>query len=107
MLVVCVAAVRITPNPSEGQLTHFAGLNLSWAWMLQGIANALADDDPRRAMLLALADSHAAVGLPDALHPEYMVSHWAQTFALYLLSCRGLGKGAGDLLGQSWMRDEV
>lgn len=77
-------------DPADGQLAHFAGLNLSRAWMLQGIASALADDDPRRATLLALAEEHAAVGLPDALHLEYMVSHWAPTFALYLLSKRGL-----------------
>lgn len=78
-------------DPSDGQLAHYAGLNLSRAWMLQGIASVLTDDDPRRSMLLALADSHAAAGLPDALHPDYMVSHWAPTFALYLLSRRGVG----------------
>ena len=89
-----LAPVQVV-DPSDGQLAHYAGLNLSRAWMLQGIANVLTDDDPRRAMLLALADSHAAIGLPDALHPEYMVSHWAPSFALYLLSRRGLGKGAG------------
>jgi len=85
---------RLTPvqvvDPADGQLAHFAGLNLSRAWMLQGMASALADDDPRRATLLALAEEHAAVGLPDALHPHYMVSHWAPTFVLYLLSRRGI-----------------
>lgn len=77
-------------DPADGQLAHYAGLNLSRAWMLQGIATALADDDPRRSPLLALADAHAALGLPDALHPDYMVSHWAPSFALYFLSRRGL-----------------
>ncbi|MBI3958451.1 MAG: DUF2891 family protein [Chloroflexi bacterium] len=75
---------------ADGQLAHFAGLNLSRAWMLQGIAAALADDAPRRSTLLGLADDHATAGLPDAVHPDYMVSHWAPTFALYLLSNRGL-----------------
>lgn len=91
-----LAPVQVV-DPANGQLAHFAGLNLSRAWMLQGIASALVDDDPRRAMLLALADSHAAIGLPDALHPDYMVSHWAPTFALYWLTQRGLGQGADSL----------
>jgi len=71
-----LAPVQVV-DPTDGQLAHYAGLNLSRAWMLQGIASILTDDDPRRATILALADSHAAIGLPDALHPEYMVSHWA------------------------------
>lgn len=88
-LPVRLAPVQVV-DPADGQLAHFAGLNLSRAWMLQGIASALAGDDPRRAALLALAEEHATAGLPDALHPDYMVSHWAPTFALYYLSRRGL-----------------
>lgn len=84
-----LAPVQVV-DPADGQLAHYAGLNLSRAWMLQGIASALADADPGRSTLLALADAHAALGLPDALHPEYMVSHWAPSFALYYLSRRGL-----------------
>lgn len=87
-----LAPVQVV-DPADGQLAHFAGLNLSRAWMLQGIATALADDDPRRAALLSLAEAHVAAGLPDALHPDYMISHWAPTFALYLLTHRGLPSG--------------
>ena len=75
---------------ADGQLAHYSGLNLSRAWMLQGIARALPADDPRHVMLLALAQAHQELGLPDALHPDYAVSHWAPAYALYLISQRGL-----------------
>ncbi|MFN8492745.1 MAG: DUF2891 domain-containing protein [Caldilineaceae bacterium] len=77
-------------DASEGQLAHFAGLNLSRAWMLEGIHRALPAADQRRPMLADLAQRHRAVGLVDAFHPDYMVSHWAPSFALYLLTARGL-----------------
>jgi hypothetical protein len=77
-------------DPADGQLAHFAGLNLSRAWMLHGIASGLAENDARRPMLLALAAAHQTHGLPDALHQDYMVAHWVHTFALYLLSLRGI-----------------
>ncbi len=77
-------------NPSDGQLAHFAGLNISRAWMLEGIASALTIDDPCRAMLLDLANRHREIGRVDAFHEDYMVSHWAPSYALYLLTQRGI-----------------
>lgn len=77
-------------DPSDGQLAHYAGLNLSRAWMLRGLGAVLPPSDPRRLVLANLADAHEEAGLPDALRPDYMVSHWAPTFALYLTSGRGL-----------------
>lgn len=59
--------------------------------MLEGIVSALTVDDPRRPLLLELAGQHRLLGLPDALHPDYMVAHWAPTFALYLMTGRGIG----------------
>jgi hypothetical protein len=79
---------------SDGQLAHFTGLNLSRAWMLEGIAAALPVDDPRRPLLFKLAQQHRDVGLQDALHGDYMVAHWTPSFALYLLTGRGLAAGA-------------
>lgn len=75
---------------SEGQLAHFTGLNLSRAWMIEGIHAGLPINDRRRPMLLDLAQRHRTIGLVDAFHPDYMVAHWAPSFALYLLSQRGL-----------------
>lgn len=75
---------------SDGQLAHFTGLNLSRAWMLEGIAAALPAADPRRPLLTHLAQQHREAGLRDALHHDYMVAHWTPSFALYLLTERGL-----------------
>lgn len=73
-------------DPSDGQLAHFAGLNLSRAWMLASIASALPDGDKRKPLLNAYAARHAAAGLPYAVHPDYMLSHWVPSFALYWLT---------------------
>ena len=40
--------VAVSPDPSDPKLAHLDGLNLSRAWMLEGILSALSDDDPRR-----------------------------------------------------------
>jgi hypothetical protein len=66
---------------ADGQLAHFAGLNMSRAWMLGRIGAAIDSE-----ALRALADDHRDVGLPSALHDDYMVSHWAPTFVVYLLT---------------------
>ena len=79
---------------ANGQLAHLAGLNMSRAWMLEGIRVALPVDDRRAEGLARLAERHQTVGLPAALNDDYMVTHWAPTFVLYLLT--GRGAGAGD-----------
>lgn len=73
-------------DPSDGQLAHWAGLNLSRSWMLDRIARALPAQTPGLDALRANAATHAEVGLPMAAHPDYMVSHWVPTFAVYLLT---------------------
>ncbi|MFT7474557.1 MAG: hypothetical protein ACI81L_001482 [Verrucomicrobiales bacterium] len=73
-------------DPSDGQLAHWAGLNLSRAWMFTRIANALPTGDPRAAHMRDSASAHTGVGLPMALLPDYMISHWVPTFAVYLLT---------------------
>src|SRR6266700_2733143 len=40
--------VTVSPDPSDPKLAHLDGLNLSRAWMLEGILSALPGDDPRR-----------------------------------------------------------
>ena len=36
---------------TDGHLMHLAGLDLSRAWTMAGIATALPDSDPRKALL--------------------------------------------------------
>src|SRR5262249_54857763 len=44
-----------SPDRADGHLAHLDGLNLSRAWMLEGIAEALPAEDQRHARLLAEA----------------------------------------------------
>ena len=78
---------------TNGQLAHFAGLNMSRAWMLAGISSALPATDPRAAAFTKLAKAHREMGLPAALNGDYMVTHWVPTFVIYLMTGRGLDRG--------------
>lgn len=81
---------RVTDR-SDGKLAHLDGLNLSRAWMLEGIANALDPKDKRRAAVLAAAKEHKQASLPVVMGDlHYMGSHWLGSFATYLISRRGL-----------------
>jgi len=73
---------------ADGQLAHFCGLNLSRAWMLRGIGQALSESNPLGSACAALAQAHLEAGWQDALHEDYMVSHWAPSFLLYALTAQ-------------------
>jgi hypothetical protein len=77
---------------SDPKLAHIDGLNLSRAWMLQGIASGLPQGDRRNAALHGAADSHAAAALPAVTGEHYEGGHWLGTFAVYLTSGAGLGQ---------------
>jgi len=70
--------------------SHFYGLNLSRAWMLEGIISGLPDDDKRINSLQNVADIHRQIGLENAICEHYAGSHWLGTFAVYLTTSRGL-----------------
>lgn len=118
-------APAVVTDPTDPKLAHLDGLNLSRAWMLQGIASGLPSDDPRRPPLLAAAAAHRQAGLAAVTGAHYEGGHWLGTFAVYLVTGRGLGAaatsttapGAGSdataaftrLLSDSWeetLRDE-
>lgn len=80
-----------SPDPSDGRLAHLDGLTLSRAFMLEGIASALPDGDPRSAAILASAAVHSVAGLAGISEAHYEGAHWLGTFATYLLTRRGLG----------------
>ena len=81
--------VAISPDPSDPKLAHLDGLNLSRAWMLEGILSALPDDDPRRPALQAAADAHRHAGLAAVTGEHYEGGHWVGSFAVYLTTQRG------------------
>ena len=74
---------------TDGRLYHLAGLNLSRAWMLEGIVSKLPADD-------SLAISYGArrklrqAGLDSIKSEHYEGGHWLGSFAVYLVSGRGL-----------------
>jgi len=80
----------VSPDPSDPKLAHLDGLNLSRAWMLDGIASALPDGDDRRASLTAVMAAHRSAGLAAVTGEHYEGGHWLGTFAVYLVTRRGL-----------------
>jgi Protein of unknown function (DUF2891) len=61
-------------DPSDGQLAHLHGLNLSRAWALRRLGFAEA------------AERHAAAALPHVVGSDYMVEHWLAAYAVLYLS---------------------
>jgi Protein of unknown function (DUF2891) len=82
--------IGVVTDPSDGKLAHLDGLNLSRAWMLEGILSALPAEDPRRATLESAMRTHAESGLKSVANAHYMGGHWLGTFATYLATRRGL-----------------
>ena len=80
---------RVT-NPSDGKLAHLDGLNLSRAWMLEGIASGLPPRDRRIVVLRNSAARHREAGLAKVSDEHYAGGHWLGSFALYLSTRRGL-----------------
>ena len=58
--------------------------------MLEGIASGLPSNDPRLPMLNSAAEAHAQAGLAALTGKHYVGSHWLGTFAVYLLTGRGI-----------------
>jgi hypothetical protein len=80
---------RVT-DVADGKLYHLAGLNLSRAWMLEGILSKLPAANPRRNQLRSLAGRLRQAGLESIKSEHYEGGHWLGSFAVYLVSGRGL-----------------
>jgi len=80
----------VVTDPSDPKLAHLDGLNLSRAWMLEGIASGLPKDDPRVPTYLAASRAHAEAGLAAVTGEHYEGGHWLGSFATYLVTKRGL-----------------
>jgi hypothetical protein len=86
----------VSPDPSDPKLAHLDGLNLSRAWMLEGIASGLPPADSRRAVLEATALAHAKAGLAAVTGEHYEGGHWLGSFATYLTTRRGIRSDQAD-----------
>lgn len=80
----------VVTDRADPKLAHTDGLNLSRAWMLEGIAHGLPPKDRRIAVLLATAQVHRNAALPAVTGEHYEGGHWLGTFAVYLTSGAGL-----------------
>ena len=87
----------IVTDKSDGKLAHLDGLNISRAWMLEGIISGLPTNDTRLASLQAVVEAHRKAGLDAVLGDmHYMGSHWLGSFATYLQTKRGLTIAEGS-----------
>jgi len=83
-------AVGVVMDRTDGKLVHLDGLNLSRAWMLEGIASGLPSTDRRLPALRAAAAKHRVAGLSAVTGDDYAGGHWLGTFATYLVTGRGV-----------------
>jgi hypothetical protein len=81
--------VGVVTDRSDPKLAHIDGLNLSRAWMLEGIAAGLPESDRRFLALRAAARAHREAALPAVTGEHYEGGHWLGTFAVYLVTGAG------------------
>jgi len=86
-------APEVVTDRSDPKLAHLDGLNLSRAWMLDGIASALDAADARLPVLRATAEAHRVAGLESVTGEHYEGGHWLGSFATYLVTRRGIAPG--------------
>jgi hypothetical protein len=82
--------IGVVTDKTDGKLAHLDGLNLSRAWMLDGMASGLPATEARRRALLAAAKAHADSGLAAVTGEHYEGGHWLGSFATYLVTRRGM-----------------
>ena len=83
-------APGIVTDRDDPKLAHLDGLNLSRAWMLEGIASALPKGDKRLTAIVGAAESHKRAGLAAVTGEHYEGGHWLGSFAVYLVTKRGI-----------------
>jgi len=80
----------VSPDPSDPKLAHLDGLNLSRAWMLEGVAAGLSKNYKRLPSIMATAEAHRRAGLAAVTGEHYEGGHWLGSFAVYLVTRRGI-----------------
>jgi hypothetical protein len=85
----------VSPDPSDPKLAHLDGLNLSRAWMLEGIASGLPKGDKRLPLIRAAAEAHRRAGLAAVTGKHYEGGHWLGSFAVYLVTKRAIRGDSG------------
>lgn len=70
-------------DPTDGQIAHLHGLNLSRAWALGELAAVLPD---RTEDLLTMREAHIKASIDVVAGSHYMVEHWVVAYALLLFT---------------------
>jgi hypothetical protein len=71
---------------TDPKIVHLDGLNLSRAWCMRLLAEALPPGDPLIPILMGSAARHAQATLPHIANGNYEGEHWLGTFAVYMLT---------------------
>src|SRR5205085_8754810 len=87
----------LSPDPSDPKLAHLDGLNLSRAWMLEGIAAGLPKSDKRLPSIMAAAEAHRRSALAALTGEHYEGGHWLGSFAVYVVTRRGISHNFGQV----------
>lgn len=80
----------VVSDVTDGKLVHLAGLNLSRAWTMAGIATSLPDGAVWKDIFAKSAKEHQEAGLSYVFSGHYEGEHWLGTFAVYTLT--GVGR---------------
>ena len=86
----------VVSDVTDGKLVHLAGLNLSRAWCLNGIAAALPENSSIRPLFLDSASRHEQAGLGYVFSGHYEGEHWLGTFAVYTITRVGVTRAGGS-----------
>ena len=86
----------VSTDPSDPKLAHLDGLNLSRAWMLEGIASALPAKGSSQRAIRSAAALHRKAGLASVTGEHYEGGHWLGSFATYLVTRRGIESKAKE-----------
>src|SRR3954462_10987313 len=81
---------EVVVDPSDPKLAHLDGLNLSRAWMLEGMASGLPKSDPRVVALRKIAAAHRDAGLASVTGTHYEGRHWLRVVCTYPPTERGV-----------------
>jgi len=80
----------VVSDLTDGKLVHLAGLNLSRAWTLDAISQALPENGTWKDRFASSAQAHRDAGLAYVFSGHYEGEHWLGTFAVYALT--GVGR---------------
>ncbi|HEX2827977.1 MAG TPA: DUF2891 domain-containing protein [Burkholderiales bacterium] len=70
----------VVADAADGQLVHIAGLNLSRAWCLIALRDAVPPE--QRDTLISAAEDHWKAGWPYVTGGEFVATHWLLSFAM-------------------------